>query len=170
MLALALGRMPKLVCTVRPIADILASFLTLVRKNSGTVSFIDQSLLSFGEELTDANRCKLLMSPDGHVFQSWSVLHDGFLRYPENILFVEYDNLVAQPEQELLRIYEFFNIPTFVHNFRSVSNTVQEDDIAAYNMPGMHSVRPVLEKISQDARTVLGDKLYAQYQGGEFWK
>ncbi len=168
-LTLALGEMPKLVCTVRSIADILASFIALVRKNPDTVSFIDQSLISLGEPLNDSNRCRLLMSKDGHVFQSWSVLHDGFIRYPQNILFVEYDDLVNDPARELARVYSFFDMPTFAHNFTGITNTVQEDDMSAYNMPGMHKIRPVLGKISQDAAKVLGDDLYRQYQGGEFW-
>ena len=170
MLTLALGVPPKIVCTVRPIADILASFMVLIRKNSSTVSFVDQSLIELGEDINDVNRCKLLMSPDGHVFQSWSVLRMGWERYPEHMLFVEYDDLVSAPERELARVYEFLALPPFAHDLQHIQNTVQEDDIAAYHLPGMHAIRPALGKISHDAREVLGDELFAQYQGGEFWK
>ncbi len=169
MLGLALGHMPKIVCTVRPIADILSSFITLIRNNPNTTSFIDEELISIGEETTDTNRCKLLMSEAGHVFQSWSVLHIGSLKYRSNMLFVEYDDLVSHPERELMRIYNFLDVALFSHDVTHIINPVQEDDITAYNLPGMHSVRTTLGKISKDAKDVLGEKLYAQYQGGEFW-
>lgn len=170
MLALALGRQPKLVCTVRPIAPILASFIALIRKNPVSTSFIDKELLSVGQALTDENRCNLLMSESGHVFQSWSVLRSGVETYRGNILFVEYDNLMTRPEYELRRIYAFLERPFFAHNLSNIINPVLENDEKAYNMPGMHAVRPVLQKTAKDPREILGQTLFDRYQGGEFWK
>lgn len=170
MLILALGRAPKIICTVRPVADVLASFIRLIRNNPQSVSFIDQELAALGEEKTDLNRCKLLMSEHGHVFQSWSVLKWGFEKYPRNMLFVEYDDLVAKPQEVLRRIYEFLELPAFVHDLQTITNPVPEDDERAYNLPGMHSVRPKLEKTAPNPREVLGEKIWGMYQGGEFWR
>lgn len=170
MLKLALGRPPKLVCTVRPIAPILASFINLIRKNKDSVSFIDRDLMARGKELTDVNRCELLMSEEGHVYQSWAVLKAGHEAYPENILFVEYDDLMTSPDKELRRIYSFLELPFFAHDFGNIVNPVLENDEKAYNMPGMHAVRSELKKTARHPRETLGEELFARYQGGEFWK
>ena len=170
LLTKALGRAPKIIATVRPIAEILASFIMLIRKNQGTVSFIDQELMALGQALTDENRCSLLMSKDGHVFQSWFVLKAGYETYPETILLLSYDELVTKPSESLSRIYSFLNIDSHRHDIGNITNPVLENDEKAYNMPGMHAVRPQLVKTSPHPRDILGSVLYERYQGGEFWK
>ncbi len=169
MLALALGRAPKIIATVRPIAPILASFVNLIRKNKGTVSFIDQELLNAGKALNDENRCELLMSTGGHVYQSWSVLKAGVETYPDRILLLEYDSLVTQPGVALDRIYSFLNMPKYPHDLGNIVNPVVENDEKAYSMPGMHTVRPALVKTAPNPREILGNALFERYQGGEFW-
>lgn len=164
-----LGRPPKIIATVRPIAEILASFINLVNKNPGTVSFIDQELMKRGQALTTENRCKALMGPEGHVYQSWHVLKMGMEKYPQNIHIVEYEMLVLQPLIEMARIYKFLNLPEFTHNFAEIKNKAPEDDTAAYGLPGMHTIRPYLLKRSPDPKEVLGPGLFHFYQGGEFW-
>lgn len=170
MLKEVLGKQPKIVCTVRPVTEILASFISLIRKNPTSISFIDRDLTAIHESLTDENRCRFLMSPEGHVYQSWAALKAGFGAFPENILFVPYDELVGQPEETLKGVYSFLGVPSFPHSFSHIVNPVQENDERAYNLPGMHTIRPILEKRSPDARSVLGDLLWERYQGGEFWK
>ncbi len=170
MLRGALGREPKIVATVRPIAPILASFLMLIRKNPANVSFIDQELQRAGIPLTDENRCALLMSEGGHVYQAWSVLKMGIEKYPQNVLMIDYDTLMLQPETELARIYSFLQLPTWKHDIQAIVNPVVENDEKAYNLPGMHAVRKELKKTAPPPQEVLGEKLFTMYQGGEFWR
>jgi sulfotransferase len=170
MLSLALGRQPKIICTVRPIAPILSSFITLIRKNPANVSFIDKELQNVGQPLTDENRCKLLMSEGGHVYQSWFVLKNAYEQTPQNILLVEYDDLINMPAEVLSRIYAFLGLPQYPHDIGNIVNPVAENDEKAYNLPGMHAVRPALKKTAQNPREILGETLFNFYQGGEFWK
>lgn len=163
MLRMALGRQPKIVCTVRSVPAVLASFIALVRKNPDTVSFIDRGLIELHEELNDENRCKLLMSEQGHVFQSWAVLKMGFEALHDNLLIIDYDALMENPARELARIYDFLGVPPFQHDVRNIANPVQEDDEAAYNMPGMHVIRRELGSVAKSPRDVLGDDLYERY-------
>ncbi|MDO8493146.1 MAG: sulfotransferase [bacterium] len=169
MLRISLAREPKIIATVRPIAPILASFISLIRKNSQSVSFIDKELLASGQELTDLNRCRLLMGEGGHVYQSWDVLKKGYELYPQNILIIEYDKLMISPAKELARIYSFLEIAPFSHDIENIINVVPENDEVAYNLPGMHAIRPVLKKTAPDPRVVLGEEIFNNYQGGEFW-
>lgn len=139
-------------------------------KNRAWVNPVNQDMLARALGKQPKIECTVLMSPDGHVYQSWVALRDGFAAFPENILFVTYDELVGSPAKTLDRIYAFLEIPSFQHTFSHIVNPVQENDEKAYNLPGMHTIRPALEKISPDARSVLGDVLWERYQGGEFWR
>lgn len=136
-------RDPKIICTVRSVVDVLASFIKLIRKNPSEVSFIDRSLIKLGVEVNDENRLKQLMSPDGHVFQSWSVIKQGYESNYEHVLYVEYENLIMNPLLVMRRIYKFLEIDQFDHDFDNITNEVQEDD-SVYFLPGMHIIRKEL--------------------------
>lgn len=161
---------PKIICTVRDVNDILASFIKLIRKNMAEVSFIDRELIKNNLEVNDKNRCKWLMSSDGHVFQSWSVLKWGYQSGYKNILYVEYENLLFSPDSTLCQVYDFLDMDYFDHDFKNIENKVQEND-SVYFLPGMHSVRKELAKDNGvSSIEILGEELFNFYSGGGFWR
>ena len=169
-----LGVAPKIICTVRDLPDILASFLRLIHNSQDSLSklsFIDKDLVSIDKECTDENRCNHLMSHQGHVFQAWSVLKWGYeSQYRNCFHIVEYEDLVHDPGYVLLRIHDFLDVDQYRYNFEDIENSSQEDD-SLYGLPGMHSVRKSLHKKIYDTSTkeVLGP-LYERYKGGSFWR
>lgn len=144
-----LGKPVKIIATVRPIPDCVASFVR-VCKPTDVKHF--------------CNNDKIL----DHLKSSYNTLKQGFAAYPESILFVEYDDLVTSPQRELDRIYDFLELPRFFHDFNDIKNTVQEDD-TAWGVPDLHTTRPVLEKKSSSAREILGERLFTFYNNGQFW-
>jgi sulfotransferase len=159
---------PKIICTVRNVVDVLASFIKLIRKNPESVSFIDRELIKHNKDINDENRCNWLMSNEGHVFQSWSVVRWGFDSGFKNFMFVEYEDLLFSPDSVLCRIYDFLEMDYFNHNFLNIENKVQEND-EVYHLPGMHNVRKLLSKDPTNSLDILGVDLYNKYKGGSFW-
>jgi sulfotransferase len=166
----ALGHEPKIIATVRPIPEILTSFISLIKKNHDKISFIDEELIRLKLPLSDENRCGLLMNEGGHVYQSWEVLKTGFEKHRENIHIVEYNELIRTPEKIVADIYDFLGEPRYLHNFSHIINPVVENDEKAYNIPGMHTIRSELRKTSSDPREIIGETIFQKAQGGEFWK
>jgi sulfotransferase len=156
----------KVLATVRSVPDILASFITLADKNPD--NYIDKSLTNLGVEINNHNRCEWLVNAGGTLYESWESLRRGWDNYRENILIVEYDNLVNNPQTELNIIYMFFDLPYFKHDFNNILNFVPEND-DVYGIKGMHEVRKELKKSPNDAKLILGD-LYDLYVGSEFWR
>jgi sulfotransferase len=162
------GRSPKILCPVRPIAEILASFVALMRDNPKSV--MEKEVQSLGFPLSDAGRCKYLMSEKGVVFQAWSGMKAAVdAGFGDCLHFIEYDDFCRDPQGVMRKVYEFLGEEPFEHSFDRVENVVPENDIDAYGIKGLHEIRGRVDKTSRPAVEVLGDRLYSLYQGGEFW-
>jgi sulfotransferase len=160
---------PKIICPVRNIQDIMVSFLCLIHKNSRT-SFIDEGLIRNQIEITNDNRCDYLMSSQGIIGMSYYALQQAFEKgYEDNILLVEYDELVSDPQKQLNRIYDFIGCDRFTHSFENVKTKHDEND-DVYKLDDMHKVRGKVEKIYRDNEKYLSKYIMDKYSHMEFWK
>ena len=138
----------KIVATVRPVAECLASFAKLTKPENIT-DFCKRGELA-----------KLL-------FNSYETLKGGYEEYPDNFLFIEYANLVSDPQVELNRIAEFVEIDSFVYDFNNIKDSEEIDEI--WGVENLHKVRPKVSERKYSAKHILGQTLWNFYQGGEFW-
>lgn len=146
------GEEPKIICTVRPVAECIASFVKLQKP---------ENVRQYVRNIMDPN--------DGMVMRSYVALKHGFENHRKNLLFVEYDDLVNNPKHELGRIYDFLGIEGHNHDFNNIINPVIENDTDAWGIPGLHTIREKLGKSDYNPKELLGDDLWETYQGGEFW-
>ena len=162
---------PKILCPVRDVLEILASFITMIHRNSNQVSFVDKALMDSGYALTDDNRCDHLMSPVGIVDQSLYALGEGFNKSCEHYMhMVEYNDLVNRPEETFRKIYKFLEIPYYSHDFGNVSHKYRERDDEVYGLSDMHEVRKSVKRTSKRPEEVLSDYVLNKYSGMEFWR
>ena len=137
----------KIIATVRPIAECLAS-LAKIAKSENIEVF-----------------CKSPLAD--HIFESYHMIKTGYEEFPDKFLFIEYDNLVANTQTQLDRISDFVGIDKFTHDLMNVPDSGEED--MAWGITDLHKVRKKVSKHKYSARKVLGNKLFDSYQGGEFW-
>ena len=175
-----LGEEMKVICPVDNITDCLASFIMRIRENPDYVSYIDDYLRHQRFELSDANRCAVLMDPKigtsiGWCLENLKQAWQGKNR--KNLLLIERAELVRDPDAVLDRIYEFLDIPELrswgdgqTHYFDRIEKEIVENDGAAYGIPDLHELGPALRDRSWDARDVLGKQLFFKYKRLEFWR
>ena len=162
---------PKILCPVRDVLEILASFIQMIHRNSNQVSFVDKALIEKGYEPTDDNRCDYLMCPEGIVDQSLYAFGQGFEKKCEKYMhLIEYNDLVNHPEETFRKIYKFLEIPEYKHDFTNVSNKYRERDNEVYGLNDMHEVRKQVKKTSKRPEEVLSDYVLNKYSGMEFWR
>lgn len=162
---------PKIICPVRDVVEILASFIQMIHRNSNQVSFVDKALIEQGYELTDDNRCDYLMCPVGIVDQSLYAFGEGFRKGCEKYMhIVEYNDLVTNPEGTLKGIYKFLEIPEYSHDFKNVSNKYRERDNEVYGLQDMHQVHLEVKKTCRRPEEVLSDYVLNKYSNMEFWR
>jgi len=161
---------PKIICPVRDVLEILASFITMVHRNSDQVSFIDQHLIERGVTVDDDNRCHYLMNGDGIVDQSlWSLAQAFIKNDTKHLLLVEYNDLVNTPEETMKRIYNFLEVDYYAHDFNNVENKHRENDDQWY-LKDMHHVRKKVQKTSKKPEEVLSSLVMDKYKKLEYWK
>jgi len=165
---------------VRRVDEILASILTMIKRNpfqegQPRINFVDEQLVKFNIPINDENRCQYLLGGEGGiVWESLNAVKLGVDEgHSDKFLFVDYNNLIADPEGELNNIYEFLGEEPFEHTFDNLSNEHREDDITTYGLGDMHEVHSKLEKTSSDPSTVLPASIIELYNSNkknlEFW-
>lgn len=142
---------PRIICTVRPIAEILVSYITLA--NDDPNNFIDRHLRESDQSVNDESRAHLLWSE--YLTVPYESMKQGLETDPENILLIDYDRLCFQPDAVLREVYDFCDIEPFEHDFGRIENTCTEAKDEAWGLKNLHRLRPRLGKTSPDPLTVL---------------
>ena len=171
----------KIIVPVRRVDEILASILTMIKRNpfqegQPRINFVDEQLVKFNIPINDENRCQYLLSDQGGIV--WESLNATKLGvdggYSNKFHYVDYNDLVNDPQTELNKIYTFLGEESFEHTFDNLSNQHREDDLTTYGLSDMHEVHSKLEKTSSDPSEVLPASIIELYNSNkeslEFWK
>jgi sulfotransferase len=124
---------PKVIVLVRPLVEIVASFMAL-RKVNGWTGDLSVRLL-------DENTDPIMRSLSGVQWASKN--NDG------EFLFVTYDDLVDDTQVTLNRIYKHCEWKNFKHDLTNIAKNYLEDDYV-YNLPGLHDIRPEISRRTVD--------------------
>jgi sulfotransferase len=166
---------PKVICPVRDTAEILTSFISMIRRNpyqvDGKINFIDEMLVKNNIPLTDDNRCEFLASPVGILGQSVEGLRKALMEGNDNnIYLVEYRDLVNNPKETVEKIYEFLGEESFEHTFDNLENVNRENDAKIYGFADMHKVRPEVKSTAPSPEEILSEDILEKCKDTEFWR
>jgi sulfotransferase len=166
---------PKILCCVRSIPEILASFDSIISKSSLNVdNFIDRCVReqvppvgSFADR-----RAEWLMRHGNDI----SFCLDGMKlaldpEYRKHFHFIEYDDFVADPETTLAGIYKFLDIEPFSHDFDhvvDVSGISGESRVTGIH--NLHKIRSTVNKTSASPGDVLSERIIQRFSNLEFWR
>lgn len=161
-----LGKKCKMLCPVRNPAEILSSF-EKIRKNNPTSLVLSDTNL--GETSTIASRAFYYAGPQGAMGLSHQFIKDAVtMGYLDRMLFIDYNRFCNSPKSQLKRIYDFFELPAFTHNFEKIDQEEVYNDTAT-SLPGLHKIKPKLDKTTVNCVEYLGLDLYQQYNSQIFW-
>jgi len=174
-----IGQEAKVIVPVRRVDEILASILTMIHRNpfqegQPRINFVDEQLVKFNIPINDENRCTFLLNSSGIVYESLNAVKMGVEEgHGDKFHFVDYNDLVNNPQEELNDIYKFLGEEPFDHTFDGLSNEHREDDLSTYGLGDMHEVHSKLEKTSLDPSTILPESIIKLYNDNkknlEFW-
>ena len=88
------------------------------------------------------------------------------LHHPEMAVFIKYNDLVQNPEQEIKKVYSFLNIPYYQHRFVNLDqitvNGIQYNDNAVGN--NMHTIRTdKIMKLDNYYKSMIPEKFVKEY-------
>lgn len=130
---------PKVIVLVRPMVEIVASFMSLRKANGWQ---------DLGAGLLDNGSEPIMRSLAG---VEWARKNDN-----GEFIFVSYDQLVDDTQATLDRIYEHCGWEAFEHDLENIVNTHKEND-DVYNLVGQHDVRQQISRRTVDIE--LSDEL-----------
>jgi len=149
---------PKIICTNRPVADIVASYITLINKNPDYPNFIDELITNKNLEINTSNRAMTIWND--YVQIPYTVLKNAINNHRSNLLFVNYDDIVTNPSYVINEVCRFFNIENFEgYNFDNIVNNQTEKDDSGWKLKDLHIIRPQLKKVSIPPEQVIGPEL-----------
>lgn len=165
----ALNNDIKIIAMVRPVVEVLASFEKLWREHSHHWIFPQQKT-NYVEWQTIEGRADLLMQPNQPVGIAYNRLQDAVDRgHSDKILFVDFNQLTAKPEETLKGIYNFLGEDYYEHDFKNVEQTTSEYD-EIHGIPKLHTIRNEVKPVKKYARELLGERVFNKYNKRAFWE
>ena len=156
---------PKVICMIRDLRDIFASMEGNFRKNpeksSGIINWAQMS----GTTVPKRVDIWAQSQPVGLAIERLQEV----IRFGNDakILFIKYEDLCLRPDTEMIRIYQYLDIPYYKHNFDYIEQVTKEDD-EVYGAFGDHVIRNELKLTPSKAKTLLGkqvcDWIYDNYR------
>jgi sulfotransferase len=157
-----LQKQVKILVCVRNPAEILSSFERLYKENPLDFTEINQRLR---ESSSIASRAYHYAGPEGILGTTHRNLKDAIVMdYKDRLLFVDYNLYCGTPKSQTKRIYDFFEMKHFDHDFNNIITDDYNDKI-----PKMFKLKPELSKTTVNCVQYLGLDLYEQYNREIFW-
>jgi sulfotransferase len=160
MMTKIMGTKPKIIVKVRPIPEILASYITLISRNSAKITFIDQDLIDSNTPINTRTRCALLWNK--YMSGPYDGLRMGLNDPGLDKLVLSYYDIVTTPQQTMNRVCEFIGV-TSVEVETNNLIPMPENDIFHGGLEGLHEVRKELGRISDLPENIIGHELTKLY-------
>lgn len=163
----------KIICPVRDIVEVLASFHTLIEKNNvkSRYNIIDEGVEMYtnGNKPMPDRRADFMMMPNADMelyLYGMSFAKNSELRHMFH--FIEYNDLVSNPQKVLNDLYDYLEIEKFDHIFEGLKSESSPENLTG--IYDLHTIHPKLEKKSIDPKSIFSENTIRRYSGFEFWR
>ena len=162
------GEEPRIISPVRPIPEIIASFVLLSRK-IGANSKIEDEIRLANRQSNAWSLSRVIW--EKYIYSSWRTFRAGYEAHPECFLLLDYDEIVSEPKKTMALLTTYLDVAPWAPSTTNLKNPNPEND-RVYGMPGLHDVKPELKRTSPPAWEVLGDECYDFWRSQklEFWR
>ena len=147
------GELPKIICPVRNVEEIVASFSNLFKKNNR--KFLPE------------------LNLDGNLFNDthYQLKSTYDSMYRDCLHIIDYDDLVANTDLEVEKIYKFLNIQPYKSDYETIKGNPSYKDVdIGYDLIGMHDIKSGVHKSETNPEEVLSEDQLKQFEELIFWK
>jgi sulfotransferase len=163
-----LGREVKILVPVRDIRDVISSFEKIWRRDSKDRR-IPQEESNFLQFQTIEGRTNVWLSESQPLGISYNRIKDAKKRgFEKRMHLIDFDDLTANPEEALMKAYDFLEEPYFKHDFNEVKQITKEDD-SVYGFNDLHTIRTKVAPMKPQWPSILG-KDFEHLSSMNFWK
>jgi sulfotransferase len=157
----------KVILTMRPILEVLASFVKAIRRTEkilGHSPFLNEHL--WVTEYRDKEDAQIdnLMQINGDIDKAIFSISNLLKNHSDRVLIVWFDDLLEKPQDTMDSISDFLNLDRHVYDFNSIKETDKHNDVAGYNVLGLHDVASKLAKPNTKPEKYLSDYIIGKYE------
>lgn len=154
-----LERPIKVICNVRDVRDILASFEKLYQKRDIEYQYPVGDL--YLQCQTIEGRCEALLSPGGIVGLSLNRLRDALSRQiNDRVILVPFYSLTENPVELMKLLHRALELPEFDYNPNDVKQVTYENDLV-HGM-NLHTIKNVISPVKQNSWEGVLPEKYAE--------
>jgi len=140
---------PKIIATVRPMRECLASFIRITQENP--FEFVLHSTLA------------------KTLFGAFDGIRRGYEAYPEVFCLIEYEEIINDAQKVCDKCADFLELPRFYHDLNAIPE-LNEDSTLIWGIPELHKIRQSVSRFDYSAEKILTPGLWKYYDGGNFWR
>lgn len=174
LLAAIMPEQPRILCPVRPLSEVVASFVRKAQANPET-NYIDRQMIAedflpYWRKPIDDARVDWLLQPGGMLDTALLSVSSAYRDDTAHLFHVfTYADLVADPGKTLDGIYDFLGVERFAHDFTAIPAAEPHADAEVLGVPDLHTVRPTLAVTAPAPENVLSDYALTRCQLEDFW-
>ena len=147
----------KCIVLLRDLMDVLASYIKWYTENP------DAFVNKFGSN--DEEKLTFLMKDDGAIAKELKALQSS-LNYQHLCCYIKYDDLVANPEPEIKKIYQLLDESYYPHQFEnlqqlSINGIGYNDTVLGKDM---HTIRSTIQKIPNPYKDRIPQSIRDKYE------
>jgi sulfotransferase len=156
----------KVILTMRPILEVLASFIKVAQKThkaTGTMPYINDNFwTSQYRDVTDA-QADNIMAANGEMDRAIFSIANLLKNHKDRVRVVWFDDLLTNPIGTMDSIHEFLGLDLYDYNFNNIKAVDNLDDLVGYGMLGLHDVYKKLARPKTDPSELLTDYVIQKY-------
>ena len=144
---------PKIVCMLRDPRDVFTSMEKNYRKNPHINSGVVNNAELKGTTVEKRIDHWVANMPVG-LSLDWlrDIVSQGIHK---KMLFIKFEDLTKNPQVELNKVYDFFGVERYQHDFNNIEQITQEDD-RIHGIFGDHKIRQEVKPLKSQAKEILG--------------
>jgi sulfotransferase len=157
----------KVILPLRPILEILASFMKVVEKTeevTGYSTYLDQDLWATHYRDKKDAQIENLMRLNGEIDRAIFSVANLLKNHGDKVFVVWFNDLIETPQTTMNGIYDFLEIDRYSHDFDNIKEVDLHDDLVAYNLIGLHDINSKLEQPNTNPEDYLSDYVIAKYK------
>ena len=156
----------KTIICLRPIAEILASFVRLANKNPNNVIDIaikDDDFYGKYYRSIDDVRCDYLMRGNGEIDRSLLAIAT-LIQNPKNCHIIWYNDFLLHTQEVLTGVYNFLEVDNFYNNLNKIKQLDKHKDEDAFGIKDLHTISSFIRPSKTNPELLLSPYIMAKYQ------
>jgi sulfotransferase len=156
----------KVILTLRPILEVLASFIRVAEKTNkatGSMPYRNENLWATHYRSEVDAQVDNIMSANGEMDRAIFSIANLIKNHPDKVHVVWFDNLLESPKDTMNGIYDFLEVEPYKNNFNNIKAVDNHDDLSGYGMVGLHDVNKKLARPKTNPSELLSDYVIQKY-------